>query len=92
MKFLCVFALLLVAAKATPYYMSPGLINSETQEEFLKELETPGGRIASGNEAKKGEFPEFCYLSVRFYEKSVSCGCWIYDKQHVVTTARCIEE
>ena len=82
----------MVAAQATPYYMPPGLINSETQEEFLKEIETSGGRIASGNEAKKGEFPEFCYLSVRFYEKSVSCGCWIYDKQHIVTSARCLVE
>lgn len=96
MKFFVVFALFIVAAQATPFYMPPGLINAETQEEYLKELETSGAKIgekiASGSEAKKGEFPEFCYLSTQFYEKSMSCGCWIYNKQHVVTSARCVVE
>lgn len=92
MKFLCAFVLFVVAAQATPYYMPPGLINSETQEEYLKELDTSVTRIASGNEAKKGEYPEFCYLSIRFFENSVSCGCWIYAKQHVITTGRCVIE
>ena len=96
MKFFVIFSLFIVAAQAVPYYMAPGLVTADTQEDFLKELETSGAKvgnkIASGTEPKKGEYPDFCYLSIKFYEKSMSCGCWIYDKQHVITSARCITE
>lgn len=99
MKFFVVFALFVAAAQAEPFFMEPGLVNAETHDEFLKEIATltpTGGKvnekIASGTEAKKGEFPDFCYLSIGFYEKTKSCGCWIYAQQWVVTSARCVVE
>ena len=96
MKLFVVFALFIVAAQAVPYYMPPGIVTGDDQEDFLKELQTTGAKIgekiATGTEPKKGEYPDLCYLSIQFYEKSMSCGCWIYDKQHVVTSARCVIE
>ena len=89
LKFIVNLALLVVAAQATPYYIPPGFVNAEIQEEFLKKSE---GKIASGVKAGKGEYPEFCFLSIKFFEKSMSCGCWIYEKQYVVTSARCVVE
>lgn len=96
MKFFVVFALFIVAAQAVPYYMPPGLVTADTQEDFLKDLQSSGAKIgekiASGSEPKKGEYPDLCYLSIQFYEKTQSCGCWVFDKQYVVTSARCVTE
>lgn len=102
MKFFVVFAFLFVSVLATPspspYFIEPNFVNAETQEEYLKEREAlateakVGDRIAGGTEAKKGTVPEFCFLSIGFYEKTKSCGCWVYNNQWVVTAARCVSE
>lgn len=88
-------------------FLKPGEVTADNYEEFLahrKELDQIasllsgdsriGGnsKIATGSEAKKGEYPEFCYLSIGFFNKLQTCGCWIYDKQYVVTSARCVVE
>lgn len=94
MKLCVFFALLISITQVTPYYMSPGLVTADTQEEFLKELQTSeaklGEKIASGTVAKLGEYPELCYLSIKYIEKSALCGCWILTRQRVVTSARCV--
>lgn len=91
MKFLVILTFLVVAAQSSPYYMPPGFVNVEIQEEFLKNSEAKAeGKIASGVKAGKGEYPEFCFLSIKFLEDSRSCGCWIYERQYVATSARCV--
>ena len=49
-------------------------------------------RIASGEVAKKGEFLDFCHLTVSFVEKQKTCGCAIYDTDLIITSARCVIE
>lgn len=102
MKLFVVFAVLLVSALASPapnpFYVEPGFANADTYEEFLEQLKNTGSRvnddqkIASGTAAKKGEFNDFCYLSISFFQKSQTCGCYIAHPQYVVTSARCVKE
>lgn len=87
-------------------YLKPGQVTADNYEEFLsqrKELDEiaallsgesriGNSKISSGSDAKKGDYPEFCYVSIGFFSKIQVCGCWIYDKQYVVTSARCVVE
>lgn len=49
-------------------------------------------RIASGIVAKKKENLDFCYLTIKYYEKQKTCGCVIMNHIFVVTSARCLVE
>lgn len=99
MKFIIVLAVIFSVALSSPspYYLEPGAVTLDTYEEFLKEHEKQISRvetekIASGIAAKRGEYPELCYLSIQFFNKQQTCGCFIWDKHHVVTSARCLRE
>lgn len=51
------------------------------------------GRIASGIAVKPGETNEFCYLFVKFsLSRFLTCGCFLFDRQYVVTSASCLVE
>lgn len=52
----------------------------------------PAQFAAIAPRARKEENLDFCYLTVRFQQKSQSCGCFIYDANYVATTARCVYE
>lgn len=103
--FLVVFAVFLALASSTPnpkpgpfYYMEPGAVSFDTYELFLDEQKNvinrieDGEKIASGVAAKKGNYPELCYLSIEFYQKQQTCGCYVHDEYHVITSARCVIE
>lgn len=96
MKLLIILSALVASVLSTPYYIEPGQVTLDTYEEYLKEQQLLNTRvesdqkIAAGTAAKKGEYPEFCYISVQFYQKQQSCGCFIWEKQYVVTAARCV--
>jgi hypothetical protein len=102
MKILIIFSVFFAKVLSTPnpYYIEPGKITIDSHEEFLSEQENEKlnskfeteGRIALGTPAKKGEFNELCYISVTFFNKQQTCGCFIYDEQNVVTSARCLRE
>lgn len=103
MKILAILSLLIVASQASkspspsPFlnYIEPGAITDEIIEEYLLNEEARIGgnsKISTGFVARRGEYPEFCYLSIRFFNKLQTCGCWIYDTQYVVTSARCVVE
>lgn len=83
MKFLAIFALFFVASECL-----------NTIEIISNSLAKTGGnkKTGTGKPAKKGENPDFCYLSIKFYNKKQTCGCWIYDTQYVVTSGRCVVE
>lgn len=49
-------------------------------------------RIASGIVAKKKENLDFCYLTVKFLDKTKTCGCVIMNHIFVATSARCLVE
>lgn len=97
MKFVIVLSLFIVASQATPApvldFLKPGEVTADTYEEFNSGFEIGGdSRIASGTNAKKGDYPELCYLTIGFFNKMQNCGCWIYAQQYVVTSARCVVE
>jgi hypothetical protein len=97
MKFLLVLSLFVATSIALPHTpdLPAGYANADTYDEFLEQVKAAnvgGSRIAGGTAAKKGENPEFCYLNVGFFSKQQVCGCWIYDAQWVVTSARCVVE
>ena len=89
MKSLVILSLLFVVASS--FYTAPGEITGENFEDINKFLSNLT-RAASGVKAKNGENLDFCYLSIRFHQKSQSCGCFIYDNNYVATTARCVYE
>lgn len=71
-----------------PLEFHPGEIFDENSELFASEL----NKIAYGIAANPGEVNEFCYLTVRFFNKQQTCGCFLLDRYHVVTSARCLVE
>ena len=59
--------------------------------EDYKELENTF-RIVSGADGKKTENLDFCWMTIRYYEKQKTCGCIIIANDYVATTARCVYE
>mgnify|MGYP003546833434 FL=1 len=49
-------------------------------------------RIVSGADGKKTENLDFCWMTIRYYEKQKTCGCIILAAGYVATTARCVYE
>lgn len=84
MKRLVVFLVILVEVYGS--YIAPGQITAQKPEGSLSRV------AAGGKQVNKGEFLDFCYISVVFAEKYKNCGCVIYDEMHVVTSARCVVE
>lgn len=82
MKSLVIISVLFVGVSC---YIEPGEIHAEKLDYSL-------ARTAGGKPIKKGEFTDFCYLSVFFEQKYKNCGCVIYDNKHVITSARCVVE
>lgn len=66
-------------------FIEPGQIQADKLDYNL-------ARTSGGKPIKKGEFTDFCYLSVFFEQKYKNCGCAIYDNKHVITSARCVVE
>lgn len=89
MKSLVILSLLFVAASS--FFTAPGEITGDNFEDINKFLSNLT-RTASGVKAKRGENLDFCYLSIRFFQKSQSCGCFVYDANYVATSARCVYE
>lgn len=83
MKFVVLFLTLFSLASASPYKALDGLNFNSFERQ---------GRIALGDDGKKGENLDFCYITVNFYEKQKTCGCIIATEKWVVTTARCVYE
>lgn len=50
------------------------------------------GRIASGVAALRGEVDEFCYLSINFANRQLTCGCFLFNDWYIVTAANCLVE
>lgn len=66
-------------------YIEPGGI-------FAEKFDNSLAKTSNGKAIKKGEFTDYCYLSVFFEQKYKNCGCAIYDDKHVITSARCVVE
>lgn len=75
-----------------PLYLKPGKIDSSHHQPFAIEFLKFKEKNPSTVNAKHGEVNEFCYLSIKFQSKRQTCGCFLLDKYHVVTSARCLME
>jgi secreted trypsin-like serine protease len=92
LKFLAIFAILSLV-KASGEFTPPGEINVNSFRNFAIELsQATQGRIASGVAAKHGEVDEFCYLSIQFLNKLLTCGCYLVDSRYILTSASCLME
>lgn len=76
-----------------------GVFAAEENDEFLvpgevtfEDLFSENNRIASGVKAKAKENMDYCYLNVKFIQKSQVCGCAIIDEQWLLTSGRCVYE
>lgn len=49
-------------------------------------------RIVSGADGKKTENLDFCWMTIRYYQKQKTCGCLIVAPGYIATTARCVYE
>lgn len=77
--------LILLLISTISAYVAPG-------ENTIGNFSDENQRIASGVAAKKGENVDFCYLTINFLQKKQNCGCFIYNKNYVGTSARCVVE
>lgn len=85
MKFCVLFSIIFGVAFGG--YTKPGEITADNLESFATL-----NKITAGTALKKGQFLDFCYISVNFFQKQQTCGCFIYNEQFVATTARCVVE
>jgi hypothetical protein len=85
MKVLLCFVLV---ATASAISYNAKVIPDEITEENFQRI----GRIASGNDALAGENLDFCYITIGFFQKTQTCGCTIWWKTWIVTSARCVYE
>lgn len=88
MKFFIVLSI--VFATAYGFYTAPGEVTADVFDEEIDDNQI--SRISSGQPIKKGEYLDFCYISVQFNNKYQTCGCSIYDNSNIITTARCVHE
>lgn len=80
----------MIFVSAHGFYTAPGEVTAEAfDDENENDLVS---KISNGKPLKRGEFLEFCYLSIQFNNKFQTCGCFIWNKNFVVTTARCVQE
>lgn len=66
-------------------FYQPGELTADTYFNTL-------GRIASGNNAKRGENLDFCYLNIQYISKYQVCGCAIINRNWLATSGRCLFE
>lgn len=91
-NFLIFIALLVgVLADPNPFVNKPGEVTADNFKE-IGDLLNKNSKIASGIVAKKGENLEFCYITVQFLSKTLSCGAVLVNAQWVATAARCVYE
>lgn len=82
MKIFVILLVLSVAILASP------IINEESDfGKVSNEL-----RVTSGENTKKGENLDYCYIVVNFYNVQKTCGCNIISPIFVTTSARCVFE
>lgn len=94
MKLLIISLIAIVGAVLgdnSPFYLAPGEITSENFSDFSDFL-NKNARISSGVAGRRGENLDFCYISVRFQQKSQTCSCVVMDNLWVATSARCVIE
>jgi hypothetical protein len=84
MKLILIFLTVIVGVFAEEF-LEPGELNVDTYF-------TTNDRIAAGIKTKKGENLDFCYLNVRFIQKSQVCGCAVVHKEWVLTSGRCLAD
>jgi hypothetical protein len=75
-----------------PLHLESGDVDVSHFQPFAAEFLRFKDKVPTTKYAKHGEVNEFCYLVMKFKNKWQTCGCFVFDKYHVVTSARCLVE
>lgn len=49
-------------------------------------------KIPIAKKLKQSEIEDFCYISNIADKEGKNCGCFLFDENHVVTSAKCLME